>query len=1074
MIKRRIPSGRAAIATVVMVTQCGSLWAAPLSLSNVPLFVASNTPANVMMMFGNSNSMDEDPTGLAVGSASPASKSEIARSVVKSLVATYQGTLNMGLMAYQQVTNGSDPVRSQALHASAYDASYNPLNYNASFTGARASLTKKFRTPNVTDPGSYIYYNVDLPFYASSSQGNGFCYSATAKAFNNGEDPVNGPWDTYNCYATKIGPSDALPTDSASTAAAGYSNFQFASQFFPTDSDLGQGITDFGRFLTWNFVSPTWFSNGSPGGGYVHIPIKLLDSTQAGKINTKLGTSQFSTNAPFDPNFPLQNAGLTPLEGTMITAQSYFAGQLSDSAQGGPLSAPPQSCGKNFMVVLTNGLPSVTKTGQPSADTTTMLANVATATGSLYTQAKVSTYVVGFALPFGVNPTQLDTIAQAGNTNAAYNASDQATLTQTLGAVFSDIIARTGAAASVSLNSTSISSGSRAFQARFSSGDWSGQLLDFTLGANGTPGAVVWDAAQVLNTISPSSRTILTYKPSTGKGIAFRWPTVITSLGSNDLDSSEVTALNANPSGVADARGSLRLDWLRGSGANEGTGSTNFRQRPVTKLGDIVDSAPLYVGPPAYNYSDAGYASFKASMAARSPVIYVGANDGMLHGFDAGSGREVLAYVPSRVYPNLSVLTGSVYAHRFYVDASPVAGDVSLSGTWHTVVVSGLGAGGRGIFGLDITDPTGFSEANAANLVRFEFSDANDGDVGYVLGKPSIVKLNNGKWAAVFGNGYNGTTTGQATLFVVDIETGALIKKISTGVGSVATPNGLGTIAAIDDDGNRTVDFVYAADLQGNLWKFDLSDSSPANWALAYAGQPLFSTATAGFGALPITAMPEVTRHPKGGYMVVFGTGKYLEAADVNTTTANYFFGIWDNGTSPLVAASKLLQQTVLGTQSGSDGSLYRLTSANPIDWTTYRGWYLGLPDSGERDVTDPILRNGRVIFTSMEPSSAPCSAGGTSWLMELDYLSGGRLKVPPFDINADGTINGADKLSGNIPSGRKLNSIGSMPAVQQGLGTADAPLERKLITESSAALTNVLESGNPAATRRTSWQQLR
>ena len=1046
--------------------------AAPLTLASVPLFVTSNAPANVLMMYGNANSMDADPAGVAVGSASAASKSEIARGVIKSLITSYQGTLNMGLLAYQQYTSGTTAVRPQALHHSPYDVSYNPLNYDPTFSGPRASTTKKFRVPNPAAAGQYIYYNVALPLYAASPQGNGFCYSATARAFSNGENPTTGPWDTYSCYAAKSGSSDALPTDATSAQAAGYASYLYDTQYYPTDSDLGQGITDFGRFLAWSYVSQAWFSNGSPGAGYVHVPIAPLDATQAGKLNTKLATSQFSTNAPLDARYPLQNAGLTPLEGTVLTAQSYFSGTLSDTAQGGPLAAPPQSCGKNFLVLLTDGLPSVTRSGTPSADVAATLAAVSTATTNLYAQTRTATYVVGFALPYGVNPAQLDTIAQAGRTGSAYNAADQTTLTQTLGAVFADIIAQSGAAATVSLNSAAVSAASRVYQARFNSADWSGQLLSVALNADGTPGATQWDAGRLIANQPAGTRTVLTYKPSTRAGIAFRWPAAASSPTAAELDAAQVTALNTSASGTVDNLGAQRLDWVRGSSANEGSGSNGLRVRPTSKLGDIVGSAPVYVAAPAAGYADAAYAAFRSARAARAPMVYVGANDGMLHGFDATTGQERLAYVPSAVYANLPALASRGYSHRFFVDAPPVSADANLAGAWRTVLASGLGAGGRGIFVLDVTDPAAFSESNAATLVRFEFGAAQDGDVGFVMHRPALVRLNSGKWAAVFGNGYNGTATGQAALFVVDLETGALVRKIATGAGSVTTPNALTGVSVVDQDGNQTADVVYAGDLQGNLWKFDLSSASPGSWALANAGRALFSTAGT-FGAAPITQAPEVSRHPQGGLMVAFGTGKYLELSDVTSSAANYFFGIWDNGTA-VTAATQLVQQTVLSTPVGPDGATYRLISANAVDWSRHRGWYLVLPEPGERSVSEPVLRNGRVIFTTLTPSSVQCTAGGTSWLMELDFLSGTRLPVPPFDLNADGRITAADTFSGSVPAGRKIQAIAGTPAVQTGLGTPDAPLERKLINESSARLSNVLESGSAAMTRRTAWQQLR
>ncbi len=174
---------------------------------------------------------------------------------------------------------------------------------------------------------------------------------------------------------TKVNDANDLPIfgDVANELAQWLARLFGTYSFFPTDSDLGQGITDFGRYMAWTFVSDTWFSNGSPGGGYLHVPIATVTAAQATAINTKLGTSQFVTNAPTDPTLPLQNAGLTPIEGTLFTIRDYFQGNLTDAARGGPNPAPPNSCGKDYSVILTNGLPSVTRFGVPSADVVSTL-----------------------------------------------------------------------------------------------------------------------------------------------------------------------------------------------------------------------------------------------------------------------------------------------------------------------------------------------------------------------------------------------------------------------------------------------------------------------------------------------------------------------------------------------------------------------------------------------------------------------------------------------------------------------------------------------------------------------------
>lgn len=1093
MTRKPFPRSRVALAVLAALAAgtCGRAAASPLAISQVPLFVTTAQKANVLLILDNSNSMDEAPNGSAVGSASPASKSEIARGAAKTIVSNYQGKINLGLMAYQQYTSGGDAVRLMRLHNSPYDVSYNPANYNPSYTGPRDSPTKRFRIPNPTSSGDYIHYNVALPFYSSSNEGNGFCYSQTADFDNGSETYPSGPWDTYRCYHNKTGTSDVLPANNDTSAGAqGYANFFYNGQLSPTDSDLAQGILDFGRFLVWYYVSPTWFSNSNPGRGYLHVPIGNLDAAKATALNKKLATSQFTTNGPTNPELALQNAGLTPIEGTLLTARDYFLGNMTAAAQGGPQAAPPASCGKDFAVLLTDGLPSTRANGTAISDPATALSEAAAAAATLNSDPrKVKTYVVGFALPYGTDPHSLDVIANSGGTTTAFNASDTATLNSTFSTIFDDILAQSGSAAAVALTSGTVIAGGKIYQGQFNSADWSGDLIAYdTDPATGDPTSVAWHAGSILNGQNwDTGRTIVTYKPSNSKGIPFRWPSNPSLPGESELDVAQSTALQTDISNVNDGRGQERLEFLRGR-----TGITGFRVRSQSVLGDLVNSAPAYAGAPAFNYPDylesAPYSSYRAAKSNRTPMVYVGGNDGMLHGFDAASGQERLAFVPSAVYSNLSKLTAPTYTHRYFVDGSPTIVDTFYGGAWHTTLVGTLGAGGQSVFALDVTDPASFSEAHAASIVRWEFSDP---DLGYAIGQPSIVKLNNGRWAAVFSSGYNNTesdgsasTTGYAYLFIVDIETGSLIKKISTGEGSTSTPNGLAQPSLVDADGDGKVDLAYAGDLRGNVWKFDLGDSNPSHWHVAF-NAPLFVARDASNNSQPITSGIEVSRHPTGdGFLVYVGTGKYLESSDVTPGGTQTIYALWDKALSPstITGRGQLLQQEVVSTTTYS-GKNYRRSSSNTIDWATQRGWYMDLPTNGERIVSQPALFESRLLFTTIIPTSdGACGNGGTGWLMEVDALSGGKLGGPTFEVNGDGRIDPDDNLGseGDYGSGQQTASIPSAIRLQKNpTGAGDGTLN-KLISQSkvdlsaavSGSLVNVKNS-LPSARKRTSWRQI-
>lgn len=625
-----------------------------------------------------------------------------------------------------------------------------------------------------------------------------------------------------------------------------------------------------------------------------------------------------------------------------------------------------------------------------------------------------------------------------------------------------------GASAAVAANTTNIKNGTRVYQARFNSADWSGELLAIPVNTDGSlpidlETASVWKAKDVLNGQDfDTGRKIFTYKPSTNKGVAFRWPANSSAPTSSEIDLAQVNYLNTSPINLSkinlsnDGLGQSRLNWIRGDRSNEGT----LRTRNYV-LGDIIDSTPIVVTPPANISTDPSYNSFKTSYKNRQGVLYVGGNDGMLHGFNIDTGNEVLSYVPNSVFSNLNSLTGNNYSHKYYVNGSPSVSDVKYTnGTWHSVLVSGLGSGGKGIFSLDVTDPNSFSESNPTNVVKFEYNDLNDSDIGYNFGIAPIVKLNNNKWAAVFGNGYNSTGSGKATLFLVDVETGLLIKKITTSSGTTTNVNGLGNPSFIDVDGNGTVDYGYAGDLNGNLWKFDLSTSSTTTWSVAYSGNPLINVGQ------PITSQPDISPSKLGGYMVLFGTGKYLELND-KINSGNYaFYGIWDNGST--VLTTDLAQQTVTSTIVRS-GYTYRKTSNNNVNYPTQKGWYFTLPITGERVVTNPIVSSGLVYFTTTLPTTNNCSAGGSSFLMELDYMTGGSPLTQSFDTNQDNKIDTSD----TIVAGVAFNSISSSPTILNGLGNSGNQTSMVYINQSNGVINTSLTTGGTKTSRRVSWREL-
>ncbi len=488
---------------------------------------------------------------------------------------------------------------------------------------------------------------------------------------------------------------------------------------------------------------------------------------------------------------------------------------------------------------------------------------------------------------------------------------------------------------------------SNVYATQFSSEDWSGELSKTQLAAGQT--TKLWTST----TPSPDSRKIMMAGAETtsSKLKAFTWG----NLG--DLQD----VLNINPEslvGAKDNRGADRVDYILGNRSLEGDSETSFRRRNSnTVIGDIINSSPVVVGTPAYltYLADAieepdrsdykSYASFReanrkavtdpdtGAVSGRKEMIYVGANDGMLHGFNAATGIEEFAFIPTEVIKNLYRLTGKNYSggeHHYFVDGTPIVRDVYLGDDegWRTVLIGTLRAGGKALFALDVTEP------DSVKLL-WEFDSTTDEDLGYTFAQPEIVRLHTGEWAVLQGNGYD-SSNDRAALLIIDIKTGELIKKIlvpeEVADNGITLPNGLSSVRGADNNGDGLVDYAYAGDLQGNLWRFDLvrdfaseetsdpfsrtnpevANTSKNDFKLAYGGKPLFTARDSkDISRQPITIQPSLVRHPSShGYLVLVGTGKYFEHSDANvdTSRAMTLYGIWDRNTKRQTTSATTLR----------------------------------------------------------------------------------------------------------------------------------------------------------------------
>lgn len=567
--------------------------------------------------------------------------------------------------------------------------------------------------------------------------------------------------------------------------------------------------------------------------------------------------------------------------------------------------------------------------------------------------------------------------------------------------------------------------------------DASGQIFRYGISAGTLTTSALWEAGSKLTAQNWDTGRIILTSGSAG-ATAFRW---------DNLDASQKEALNRDAYGTTDALGSRRLEWLRGSSANEtaAAASTGFRQRPTTKLGAVINSTPWLIGRPNAGYSAAeyggGYLDFRTANASRN-TLFVGANDGMLHAIDATTGNEQFAYVPRSVYPRLSALAAKDFSlnsstNYATVDGSVMVADVkpTTSGNWRSYLFGVLGRGGQGIFALDVTAPSTAAENAAASIVKWEFTDAQDADLGNIVGRTlmrsnnepaQVGYLANGRWGAIFGNGYNSDLndgsagTGKAVLFVffANGPTGANRTwvrgtdyiKIDTGALGAGPNNGLSTPTPVDLDNDGKIDYVYAGDLKGNVWKFDLRDPSPANWRAALSSRPLYSAKTAGGTVQPITTAVYPIPHPQGGYQIFFGTGKSLEAVDypMATPVTQSIYALWDrpgNNAELPAGRSRLVKQQF------TDVDNLRTTVNINVAYSSKDGWYADLPQSSEMTIFNPsLLALDQVVVRSIFPESTTdgCRVESGAYTMVFNPITGNGVKRS-IDINMDGFFNAAD-----------------------------------------------------------------
>ena len=570
-----------------------------------------------------------------------------------------------------------------------------------------------------------------------------------------------------------------------------------------------------------------------------------------------------------------------------------------------------------------------------------------------------------------------------------------------------------GSFATVAVSSNSFSANSpdgKTFEPSFVPGQWSGTIKSLALTLNTTTnslssGSVTWDSGEILTAASKESGTVTLpmVKPADRKIVTFIGGTTRQAYTFTVADMSTSTlpaSFNTVPYGTAtDGLASARVNYIRGDRTKEL--DETFRPR-VSVMGDIINSGPVYKRGANPELGGVGYDAYFAAKRTRTPVVYAGANDGMLHAFNADSGQELFAYIPGAVLAKTPVLTSKSYIHTAFVDALPVVDEVKTSAGWKTVLASGMGGGAQGIFALDVSNPAGFSKDN----VMFEFTDEDDPHMGNVTSQPKLVKMlvpgsspAAYKYYIAVSSGYNNykvdgaatryVTTAEQALFLLDLDkaTGTAWAlntnyfKVILPTTDATSTNGLAQPGVRLGSAGEAIEF-FAGDLQGNVWKVAFPDGlNSAKVATAVRTNassvktPMF-TAKIGTIAQPITASPVVYPYQTGGNMVIFGTGRLMESTDRNSTVTHSIYGVWDSGqtnaSSYNLTRSNLQQLTVNTTTLVISGSAGTFSATS-----TKKGWFFDLPRAKERVVIDAVAATGVVNVNSTIPPTSECSDNG-------------------------------------------------------------------------------------------------
>jgi type IV pilus assembly protein PilY1 len=790
-------------------------------------------------------------------------------------------------------------------------------------------------------------------------------------------EPIYHPdYDANTNYSGKFNAGTTYYISTSGNYTPRSFNYKWSStpSAYLVTSDNGEDARYDGNYLNWIYFHATAaqiasvprFTRIQVAKDAVHGIITNTDGVQfglmdfnydsGGKLLGAIGTSKSTLHTKVNA---VTADAWTPLAETLVTALAYF--QKTDS------SAPIQySCQKNFIVIVTDGYPTMDLNvpsylrdydgdGNDPGNCASLGANYPESNdcsdymddvakylhdndmrSDMDGNQNIDVYTIGFTLDAPI----LQATADNGG-GLYFNADDSDELIKSLNSVLTDIISKKSSGTAVSVVSTESSTTNRIYRAKFMPGQWIGYLEAFNLPYSDTD-VPVWKAESDLLSRDPNSRMIYTSTTGTDK-IDFD----VSKLGTlqpllNTADSDSATDI---------------INYIRGEDI------TGYRNRNGYKLGDIVDSSPVTVGDPSHFYDFLDYSTFRTDNTGRDPVLYIGANDGMLHCFSTVDGQEKWGYIPKNVLGRLKQLMDVNYCHQYYVNLTPKVVDAYVGGAWKTILLGGEREGGDGLFALDVTDPT-------PGQVKVMW------DVSLPIAKqtwsvPEVIRDPiSDSFVCVLGSGPN-DVDGKAYLITLSLEDGSVISTDQLGTPS-ASMNMATSPVAVDRDLDGYDDLLYVADLAGNLWRYDLTQNPWSRTLLFHTSQP-------------IQAKPVVTVDEMDNVLLYFGTGRYMVSEDLDDTSQQTFYCIIDNHSGSTVQTSNLVDQT---------SSITKLTA-------TDRGWYIDLVQAAGERITKPdAIAAGTVYFTSFQPNSEICSAGGHSWLYAVDFRDGSS------PDNDDGTEN--------------------------------------------------------------------